>query len=252
MPFHWRDYENESLEDRYSSLRMESGEVILDVEAWRTFVLEVARMEGFPIGEAPPSLQERLIAAFGSLLDKIDPREARDDTIDPRKDDTAREPEVNPVVFISHQRSDIAEAEHIAHLAYDQGVDYWLDVHDPTLAVANRTISPRDARYPVLIAAIIEVALLNSTHVIAVHTGNSMSSKWVPYELGRARDRKIRSGNAAGWFHPNVHPVQFGDYVQLCRITRKEADVDAWLYGWSGGQRTPLTWGRGPTKSLPK
>lgn len=242
MPFHWRDYENEPLEHRYSSVRIQPGEVILDVEAWRTFVLAVGRMEGFPIGEAPLAVQESLIAAFETFLRKIDDLTAgHDDPAGSRR---------HPIVFVSHQRHDFAEAERIANLAYDQGMDYWLDIHDPTLIAANQTISPNDARYPILIAGIIEVALLNSTHVIAVHTNNSMSSKWVPYELGRTRNRNIRSGNAGGWFHPRVRPVQFGDYVQLCLMTQKESVVERWLQQWSGGC-SPLAWARGSTMPLP-
>ena len=46
-------------------------------------------------------------------------------------------PDEDPVVFVSHQRSELAEAERMADLACRRGIDYWLDIHDPVLVLAN-------------------------------------------------------------------------------------------------------------------
>jgi hypothetical protein len=121
------------------------------------------------------------------------------------------------------------------------------------LVLANRTIPPHDLRYPFIIAAIIEIGLLKSTCLIAVHSLNSLASKWVPYELGRVRDRRIQSANVGGWFHPLVRPSQCGDYVHLCSIARGgEPVVNSWLQNWAGGNNACVGWPPGrPTRPLP-
>lgn len=134
----------------------------------------------------------------------------------------------SPCVFISHQRADSNRGERIACLADHCGVDSWLDVYDPTLRAANQ-LTPSDPRRSILIAAIIEMALLNATHVIALHTANSVDSRWIPYELGRAKARGIVSGQAAGWFEVGQKLEACGDYVQLAAMTHDEQDVLRWL-----------------------
>ena len=135
-----------------------------------------------------------------------------------------------PRVFVSHRRNDGSIAEQIAWQASQAGKDYWLDLHDGTLRLANQTIAPNDPRYPMIVAGIIEMALLNCTHVIATHTPNSLGSKWIPYELARAKGRQVISNQAAGWFHPQIQqPASQGEYVVLARVCRSRADVDAWL-----------------------
>jgi hypothetical protein len=84
-----------------------------------------------------------------------------------------------------------------------------------TLNLANRTLLPTDPRYALVIAAIIEIALLRSSHIIAVHTLKGLQSKWIPYELGRAKSRSIVSSQSGGWFEAGLAPGQFGSYVEL-------------------------------------
>jgi hypothetical protein len=46
----------------------------------------------------------------------------------------------------------------------------WLDVHDPVLRFASAALPPGHPVYVIIVAAIIEIALLNCTHVIAAYT----------------------------------------------------------------------------------
>jgi hypothetical protein len=76
-----------------------------------------------------------------------------------------------PRVFVSHRMVDAAYAERIAWLASQKaGLEYWLDVHDPVLRLAGTALPSGHPVYAITIAAIIEMALLNCTHVIAAHT----------------------------------------------------------------------------------
>jgi hypothetical protein len=164
-------------------------------------------------------------------------------------------------LFISHQRNDKAFAERIAWLARRQSVAYWLDAHDPLLRWANDQNTITGAQLSVLIAGIIEMGLLNCTSVIAVHSTNSPASKWIPYELGRAKLHVPLTDDAAGWFHPDVQGAVAADYFELARKTYGEGAapnetplwnpwiaVDGWLSGrtkstvglWSGREPDKL------------
>jgi hypothetical protein len=134
---------------------------------------------------------------------------------------------VKDCVFISHRQSDWSLAEDVAKTVTNTGRDYWLDIHDPTLRWANKkVICLGSVARAILLAAIIEIALLDSTHVISLHTVNSAGSAWIPYELGRAKARKIVSSQAAGWFDPpKILPSGCPEYVHLAHQTFSHQDV---------------------------
>jgi hypothetical protein len=131
-------------------------------------------------------------------------------------------------LFISHRMNDVGNALHIAWLATQSGYDYWLDVHDPKLAAANNAPLSSPAQ-EILIAAIIEIALLNVTHVVAIHTSRSAGSKWIPYELGRAKARLVYSDQAAGWYYPSTLRQSRVEYMHLVRETTTDAEIQGWL-----------------------
>ncbi|WP_213958381.1 toll/interleukin-1 receptor domain-containing protein [Variovorax sp. dw_954] len=138
-------------------------------------------------------------------------------------------------VFVSHQQADVVYAERIAWLANKNGLEYWLDVHDPVLRLANGWALPPLTK-SILIASIIEMALLNCSHVIAVQTKNAVHSRWVPYEFGRAKQHILHSSQAASWFDVGMDPVVNGnDYLLLGICAKSEAAVINWLQNHGGG-----------------
>jgi hypothetical protein len=250
MPFDWRVYDGRPLEQRFDGGLLEAP--IFGLDAWSRFLRSLSELRDVELDRAKPEDHETLLSVFREFLGVIDSGISRETSW--------RKSSVVPVVFVSHQRLDIKEAERVADLASNYGIDYWLDIHDPLLILANQQVSPTDARYPIIIAAIIEIALLNSTYLIAVHTRNSLGSKWIPYELGRGKDLGVWSANAGGWFHPRIRPTDCGDYVQLCRIAHGgEHEVKRWLGLWATksqgphpGRRNPgIYWRGNPTTTLP-
>lgn len=119
-------------------------------------------------------------------------------------------------LFVSHKSSptDDPYAERIAELATAFGLPYWLDIHNPVLRRVNRKpfTGPQQG---ILIAAIIEIALLNCRSVIAVHSTLSATSKWIPYEFGRVKTHMPVSRDAAGYFHPTVWNTVAAEYFEL-------------------------------------
>ena len=61
----------------------------------------------------------------------------------------------------------------------------------------RRAVRPVDT---LIIALIIEMALINSTHVLALVTSNTIGSMWVPYEYGRIKRVHVFS-HEAGSLH---------------------------------------------------
>ncbi len=207
MPFHWNRPYSQDLLERYPTGTIGLG-------AWRTLVGNLPT--------EPPAIEPE-------DFQKDAWKEAFDEFIETAWGDAKESGRPNCCVFVSHKQQDVAYAERIAYCAIKQGLDYWLDVHDPTLVLLQQILQPSDPRLAILIAATIEIGLLNSSHVVAVHTSNSATSKWVPYEFGRAKDRRLHSTRAATWLEPTLQLSTCGEYVQLAVV----------MYG---GEGRLLTW----------
>lgn len=139
-------------------------------------------------------------------------------------------------VFVSHRKDDLNNALHVAWVADQCGYDTWLDAWDLKLRAALGGPLPSPAQ-EILIAAIIEVALLNATHVVALYTRRSPGSLWIPYELGRAKARSIRSDQAAGWYYPAALAGSRAEYMHLVEATTSDGEIRSWL--WRSRQPAP-------------
>ena len=144
-----------------------------------------------------------------------------------------------PRLFISHRRSDKNYALRVASLASQSHFAWWVDVLDPHLNALPLIPPPLQ---PLLTACIIEMALLNCTHVIALMTPNSPGSAWIPYEYGRVKDTAVVSINAAAWLHPGLGRRKLPDYMLLGETTTSETQIRQWLdreYRVSGAGSIP-------------
>jgi len=175
----YRWFESETLFDRFPTDKT----WIVGADAWR----ERMRQFSFP---SPAAVYEFLNAI--------------------RSASRARPTPQCPRVFVSHRQVDEKVARRLAWLAWNEGFDYWLDVIDLDPQRNQQVIAIEQSlgrsltlvETAVLIAAIIEMALLNCTHVIAAMTRNTAGSQWVPYEYGRAKDAAPVSLQAACWRAP--------------------------------------------------
>jgi len=150
-------------------------------------------------------------------------------------------------VFISHRQVDVVCAERIAYLATASNFHYWLDVHDPQLMVANQAQIP-SLQKSVLVAGIIEMALINCTHVLAVMTHNTRGSEWVPYEYGRIADAP-GIDSACTWQHPLLATPP--EYMYLRDIHHSEQQICAWFNTQNANPNCQLPWTGNQTHDLP-
>jgi len=146
-------------------------------------------------------------------------------------------------VFVSHKQQDQGEALGVARIIDNQGYNFWLDVLDPKLRGTTLT--------PVQIAYIIEMALLNCTHVIALITPRSSSSRWIPYEYGRVKEPSVYALKAACWIHPkNGSPLP--EYLLLGTQAKSKVEIEQWLAKTGGtARRTPGPWVGSEPSALP-
>lgn len=119
-------------------------------------------------------------------------------------------------LFVSYRSKDRALALRVAHEAIAAGKNVFLDIWDPSLATIHGSALPKPVK-SLLTAIIIEIALLHATHLVVVHTSRTASSVWVPYEIGRAKQRTIRSNDVAFWHSPLKPPParQLPGYAHL-------------------------------------
>ncbi len=144
-----------------------------------------------------------------------------------------------PRVFVSHRNDpvDIAYAKRIAYLANCNGFYFWLDVFDPYLqALPSMTLTP--GQRSILTAGIIEMGLLNCSHVLAVMTPQTRGTLWMPYEYGRVKEAPPISFQAGCWTDPTLPSADFPEYMYLGQITANETEINSWfqseLMRWSG------------------
>jgi hypothetical protein len=144
-----------------------------------------------------------------------------------------------PRLFISHRQVDYPLALRIARLASAAGIEFWLDVLDPTLTWLN-TVGKQQftvRQQQLLIAVVVEMALLHCSHVMAVMTTNTIGSGWVGYEYGRVKDSGPFSLQAGCWIHPALGRAPW-EYLLLGVGTRNESEITRWLGSelarWSG------------------
>jgi hypothetical protein len=135
-------------------------------------------------------------------------------------------------IFISHKQENRKEALRVAWLANQAGHHFWLDILDPTL---NGTLLN-----PIQTAGVIEMTLLNCSHVIALVTPESRRSRWIPYEYGRVKEPTPYALNSACWLHPTQRS-DVAEYLYLGVLTQAEKDVGVW-FGKPSPRNRPTAW----------
>jgi hypothetical protein len=148
-----------------------------------------------------------------------------------------KRPLSQPRVFVSHRMADVPYAERIAWLASRKaGLEYSLDVHDPRAASCQRGHSVRPSGLchhrrrhhrdgtAELHARNRRTHAAAAEHVVATFAVDSLRAR-------RAKKAgSVISRQAAGWFHPQVHPPESrGEYVLLADLCGSDADVERWL-----------------------
>ena len=132
---------------------------------------------------------------------------------------------VCPRVFVSHRPSDVAEALNVARIVHAPHFDVWIDVIDLPPAL-QATLNPMNQAF--VIAAIIEMELINCTHLVAVYTRSTAGSEWIPYEYGRVKDDP--PAEARGHVdRADESSAETPEYLYLAPMFERQPDLDLWV-----------------------
>lgn len=81
-------------------------------------------------------------------------------------------------VFISHQQKDKDEARIIADYLEKSGIDVYFDEYDSSLKLHHQRNDPQKVTESIC------NGINNSSHMLVIVSPNTISSSWVPFEIG--------------------------------------------------------------------
>ena len=118
--------------------------------------------------------------------------------------------------------------------ASELGLDYWLDIHN--LGFSSK--SPASVPAPILaavIAVVIEMALLNCTHIVSLQTKNARGSRWVPVQLRTPPKSVCRSRQTPFQLVPERHLARIPAATTWPSPSpQRDKDLYAWLGSVAG------------------
>lgn len=111
-------------------------------------------------------------------------------------------------VFISHRRADTATAINVDNRLKKHGIRTCLDVLDPALQNAQNVTQQ------------ILAGLKPCTHLLAIVSGETVGSWWVPFEIGVATNADKRIASFC------VSVVRLPDYLQVWPVLTRDDQLD--------------------------
>ena len=114
-------------------------------------------------------------------------------------------------VFISHRSIDKAAALEIASYLRTRGIQSYVDVLDPQLQTTED------------ITSMIVTRVRQCTHLMAVTSANTVSSWWVPFEIGVATDQDRRISTYT------LEATNLPDYLKKWPVLKSKAHLDQFI-----------------------
>jgi len=125
-------------------------------------------------------------------------------------------------IFISHQKADSEVAKAVeARLRINHRIDSYVDVIDTNLARSGESLGDYSRR-----------EMGNCTQLIAVVSGNTKNSWWVPWEIGIATEKDFPLATFLG---DNTPPPE---YLQKWPYLRSLSDVDQYAKASTAADNT--------------
>lgn len=129
-------------------------------------------------------------------------------------------------VFISHKKEDSAAARRIADYLLNAGVNVYFDEYDNTLNLDD----------PNSVVNGIKDGLNHSTHLLVLLSPAALESKWIPWEVGYAYDKKpilsLTLKAVSDWDLP--------EYLKITRIIKGTTTLNQVLSNFIGTSETYL------------
>lgn len=122
-------------------------------------------------------------------------------------------------VFISHQKRDREEAKKIADYLKSVNIEVYFDEFDRELQQASIDNNPKG------VVAAIKKGIKSSTHMLCVVSPNTLSSEWVPFEVGYGYDNT----DLATLTLKGIRNSDLPDYIKTKPVIRDIYDINAFV-----------------------
>lgn len=122
-------------------------------------------------------------------------------------------------VFISHQKRDRDEAKKIADYLISVGIAVYFDEFDKELQQADVNNDPK------AVVAAIKKGIKSSTHMLCIVSPNTLTSKWVPFEVGYGYDVT----DLATLTLKGIKNSDLPDYIKTKPIIRDIYDINKFI-----------------------
>jgi hypothetical protein len=122
-------------------------------------------------------------------------------------------------VFISHQKRDRDEAKKIAAYLISVGIAVYFDEFDKELQQAELNNDPK------AVVTAIKKGIKSSTHMLCIVSPNTLTSKWVPFEVGYGYDVT----DLATLTLKGIKNTDLPDYIKTKPIIRDIYDINEFI-----------------------
>ncbi len=123
------------------------------------------------------------------------------------------------IVFISHQKRDTKEAIKIADYLGRFKVKVYLDEYDRDLGHALCRNNPKE------VVKAIQKGIDNSTHMICIISPNTLTSEWVPFEIGYGYNKT----DLAVLTLKGIENSDLPEYIKVAPVIRNTKDIDDFI-----------------------
>ena len=122
-------------------------------------------------------------------------------------------------IFISHQKRDAEQARQVADYLTRCGIEVYFDEYDRDLHVAITLDDPKR------VVNAIKKGVKASTHMLCLISPNTLSSKWVPFEIGYGYDET----DVMALTLKGIRDSDLPDYIKAVPVIRDIYDLDLLL-----------------------
>lgn len=134
-------------------------------------------------------------------------------------------------MFISYQASDLNEAQKVADYLSNSGVEIYFDRYDGDLRLQSQRDNPR------VVTEAICSGINNSSHMVAIVSPNTVSSSWVPFEIGFGYDKT----ELAVLCLKGIPKGKLPEYARIAKVIRDRWDLNNLISNLTGASVEELS-----------
>lgn len=133
-------------------------------------------------------------------------------------------------VFISHQKNDKDSAKKVAEYLQNAGIEVYFDEFDKELRIHHQANNAKGVTNSIC------NGINNSSHMLVLVSPNTLSSTWVPFEIGYGYDKTDLGVLCLKGIPKGGLP----EYVRTCPIVRDIYDFNNYVSRVGGGNSSVL------------